>query len=60
MRYGQNRTVERKYMKFTPFAPPLTRTLALITYLLGTACFAHSLIPSLTQELMGKGFMSMN
>ena len=57
-------TIERKYMKFKPFAPPLTRSLTLITCLLALHCLlcsrAHSFTCSLAQELMGKGFMSMN
>ena len=55
---------EKKHMKLTPFAPLLTRSLALITCLLALHCLlcsrAHSFSCSLAQEHMGKGFMSMN
>ena len=55
---------EKKYMKLTPFTPSLTRSLALITCLLALHFLlcsrAHSFTCSLAQELMGKGFMSMN
>ena len=47
---------EKKHMKLTPFAPLLTRSLALITCLLALHCLlcsrAHSFTSSLAQELM--------